>query len=38
MEIIKIDIKEKIATNLSDTVIVCGNNDYLVEFTFDSEW
>lgn len=38
MEIIKIDIKEKIATNLSDTVIVCGNNDYFVEFTFDSEW
>ena len=36
---IKIDIRDKRATNLSpDVVIVCGNGSYTMRFTFDGEW
>ena len=36
---IKVTVAEKIATNMSPGVlIVCGNSDYTVTFTFDSEW
>jgi hypothetical protein len=36
---INITVAEKIATNMSPGVnIVCGNSDYSITFTFDSEW
>lgn len=36
---IKITVAGKVATNTSPgVVIVCGNSDYVVNFTFDSEW
>ena len=35
---IKIEIKDKIATCLTELPIVCGNADYEVEFAFDEEW
>lgn len=36
--LIKIDIKEKRAQTLGSPVIVCGNTDNVIEFTFDEEW
>lgn len=34
-----ITVVDKIATyRQRDGVIVCGNNDYVIEFTFDAEW
>ena len=34
-----ITVKDKVATYLQrDGVIVCGNSDYKIAFTFDSEW
>ena len=36
-KIISIAIKNKIATG-DNQVIVCNNSDYVVQFTFDSEW
>lgn len=35
---IAIQIREKIATCLSEISIVCGNSDYIVDFSFDEEW
>ena len=36
--LIEINIKEKRAQVLGSPVIVCGNTDNIVEFTFDEEW
>ena len=39
MKILNITVTNKIATYFQrDGVIVCGNNDYKIKFTFDSEW
>lgn len=39
MRELHIDVKNKIATyNARDGVIVCGNNDYKIKFSFDEEW
>ena len=39
MSILHIVVQNRIATyNLRDGDIVCGNNDYQIEFVFDSEW
>lgn len=35
---ITIEIKNKIATCLTELPVVCGNADYEVEFAFDEEW
>ena len=35
---ITIEIKDKIATCLTELPIVCGNADYVVDFAFDEEW
>ena len=35
---IQIEIKDKIATCLTELPVVCGNADYEVEFLFDEEW
>ena len=37
MRILKINIKNKIAESPNE-IIVCGNSDYIIEFTFDEEW
>ena len=37
MGILNINIKNKIAESIND-VIVCGNSDYVINFTFDDEW
>jgi hypothetical protein len=36
--IIKIDIANKRARVEGDPVIICGNSDYFVEFSFDADW
>ena len=33
-----IDVANKIATPVNPPEIVCGNSDYVIEFTFDEEW
>lgn len=38
MELIKINVENKRALTLGTPVIVCGNSDYQIEFTFDEEW
>ena len=35
---ITIEIKDKIATCLTELPVVCGNADYVVDFAFDEEW
>lgn len=35
---ITIEIKDKIATFLTELPVVCGNSDYVVDFIFDEEW
>lgn len=35
---IRINIKDKIATVEGSPVIVCGNSDYAIHFAFDDEW
>ena len=35
---IEVNVKNKIATAKEDYIIVCGNSDYIVVFTFDDEW
>ena len=35
---ITIEIKDKIATCLTELTVVCGNADYVVDFVFDEEW
>lgn len=37
-DIIQITIESKRATVVGLPLIVCGNSDYTVEFTFDEEW
>ena len=39
MRELHVDVRNKIATyNARDGVIVCGNNDYKIKFSFDEEW
>ena len=39
MKEIKIQVRNKIASLVNkDEILVCGNNDYLVNFDFDEEW
>lgn len=38
VDIVRIDVKGKIATLQGQACIVCGNSDYLVRFTFDDAW
>lgn len=38
MNVIQIEIKNKIAELSAPALIVCGNSDYVVEFNFDEEW
>lgn len=38
MELINISVENKRALTLGTPVIVCGNSDYQIEFTFDEEW
>lgn len=38
MPVINIDVKNKIATAAKGESVVCGNSDYVVDFTFDAEW
>lgn len=38
MKKIEIIVAEKIATPVGSPYIVCGNDDYIINFTFDSEW
>lgn len=35
---IKISITDKRPTVNGSPVIICGNSDYVIEFTFDAEW
>lgn len=35
---IQVSVADKIATKNCDTVYVCGNSDYVVDFVFDAEW
>ena len=35
---IKVHVKDKVAVVEGDPVIVCGNSDYTVTFSFDDEW
>lgn len=38
MHTIQISVRNKIATQTDDTVIINGNSDYNIEFDFDAEW
>lgn len=38
MKTIEIVIADKIATPVGSPYIVCGNDNYVINFTFDSEW
>lgn len=39
MKILHITVNDKIATySQREGYIVCGNSDYMIEFTFDAEW
>lgn len=35
---IQITVRDKIASKVDDTVYVCSNSDYIINFDFDSEW
>lgn len=35
---IAIEVRDKVATAPTDAVIICGNSDYSIVFTFDDEW
>lgn len=35
---IQISVTNKVAQTIGTPVIICGNSDYVVQFTFDSEW
>lgn len=37
MKVLKIPVVDKIAQSIDDC-IVCGNNDYIIEFALDDEW
>lgn len=34
----KININNKIATLVGESKIICGNSNYVIDFTFDAEW
>ena len=34
----QIDVAEKVARVIGSPVIICGNSDYTIRFTFDAEW
>lgn len=34
----RVSVLDKIATKVCDTTYVCGNSDYVIDFTFDAEW
>lgn len=36
--VIQINIRNKIARMVGETRIVCGNADYIINFSFDAEW
>lgn len=36
--IIKINVNDKIASNVNSTPIVCNNNNYILQFDLDDEW
>ena len=38
MKSIQIAVNDKIATRTNDVEYVCGNSDFVVDFTFDAEW
>lgn len=38
MKTIEITVKDKIATASDGAMYICGNSDFFVDFTFDSEW
>lgn len=38
MPIIDISVQNKIATAPQDAYIICGNSNYVINFTFDAEW
>lgn len=38
VDIVRIDVKGKVATVRGQACIVCGNSDYLVRFAFDDAW
>lgn len=38
MQLINVDVRNKIATQQNKAVYVCGNSDYIVRFGFDAEW
>ena len=38
MQILKININNKIPTAAENYIIVCGNSDYVINFAFDEEW
>ena len=38
MHTIQISVRDKIATQTDDTVVINGNSDYSIEFDFDAEW
>ena len=38
MHTIQVSVRDKIATQTDDTVIINGNSDYSIEFDFDAEW
>ena len=35
---LQIDVSEKIAQKTGDGIYVCGNSDYVIDFSFDAEW
>lgn len=35
---IEVNVKNKIATAAQDYIVICGNSDYIIVFTFDDEW
>lgn len=35
---IQVKVENKVASNMGAPVIICGNSDYTVTFTFDAEW
>lgn len=37
-EIIKVAVRNRIATADTNIVYICGNSDYVIEFNFDEEW
>lgn len=38
MNVIEIEIRNKIAKTISKDEYVCGNSDYMIRFSFDEEW